>query len=84
MSHPRNRLERFVIGDTKSKSRVTNYVLYRERKEPENVELMKTWARRRRHTTKTCSCPMCGNPRKFFDEKSRQELKYGSGSIYPD
>jgi hypothetical protein len=24
---------------------------------------------------KSCSCHMCGNPRKFWNEKTRQELK---------
>jgi hypothetical protein len=27
------------------------------------------------HTPKTCSCPCCGNPRKHFGLKTRQELK---------
>ena len=27
------------------------------------------------HTPKNCSCYMCGNPRKFFNEKTFQEKK---------
>jgi hypothetical protein len=29
----------------------------------------------RRNTTKLCSCRMCGNPRKYFDEPTLQEKK---------
>jgi len=27
------------------------------------------------HTRKPCSCAMCGNPRKYFGEKTRQEIE---------
>lgn len=27
-------------------------------------------------TPKVCSCYMCGNPRKYFKEKTRQEKKF--------
>ena len=26
---------------------------------------------------KSCSCPMCGNPRRYFNELTVQEKKYG-------
>ena len=33
---------------------------------------------------KPCSCPMCGNPRKYWNEKTRQEvLEDISDSEYP-
>lgn len=28
---------------------------------------------RMRYTRKPCSCPMCGNPRRWFGERTRQE-----------
>lgn len=28
------------------------------------------------HTPATCSCWMCGNPRKFFKEKTKQEKSF--------
>lgn len=84
MSHPKNRLERFVLGNTKSKSRVINFIHYTRRKSPESQELLKKWAKKRRNTTKTCSKACCGNPRKFFNEKTRQEVKFGGGPIYLD
>lgn len=28
------------------------------------------------HTPKPCSCSMCGNPRKYFEEKTVQEEKF--------
>ena len=28
------------------------------------------------HTPKRCSCAMCGNPRKYFNEQTMQERKY--------
>lgn len=31
---------------------------------------------------KTCSCLMCGNPRKYFGEKTLQERKFCDQSYY--
>ena len=31
-------------------------------------------------TPKLCSCWLCGNPRKYFGEKSRQEIKFQIGN----
>ena len=33
----------------------------------------------RRNTTKLCSCPMCGNPRKYLGELTLQERRYIAG-----
>ncbi len=30
----------------------------------------------RRDTTKLCSCPQCGNPRRHFKERTLQEKRY--------
>jgi len=30
-----------------------------------------------RNSGQPCSCPMCGNPRKHFKQKTRQEIKAG-------
>jgi len=32
---------------------------------------------RLRHNRAPCSCPMCGNPRKFFNQLTIQEKRYG-------
>lgn len=40
-----------------------------------DVCVNKDYVNRLIDTPKPCSCYMCGNPRKFFNEKTRQELK---------
>ena len=80
--HPCNKLERRRIGEIRCKKRVYLFLTKRER--IEKPHLMWLRSRRLRNTTKTCSCPMCGNPRKFFKEKTIQEKKYGTGEIYLD
>lgn len=82
MSHPCNRLERRNIGEVRCKKRV--YLFLTEKEAKERPDLLKYWSRRHRNTTKTCSCSMCGNPRKFYNQKTMQEIKYGSGPIYLD
>lgn len=79
MSHPRNRLERFVIGNTKGKRRATGYWgNYHYIQDPEErKKLLKLATAKRRSTTKLCSCPMCGNQRKFYG-RTMQEIKYCS------
>jgi hypothetical protein len=84
MPHPNNKLERLAIGCTRSKSRVKDFISYNKKKDPENSALIENWARKHRNTTKTCSCPMCGNPRRYFKDLPMQEKKYGSGKIYLD
>jgi hypothetical protein len=34
-----------------------------------------TPARKQANHLKSCSCPMCGNPRKWRNERTRQEVK---------
>jgi hypothetical protein len=68
MSHPKNRRERFNVGVNKSRKRITCWGGSAEQKE--------IWKHYLRDTTKTCSCPMCGNPRKFFKEVTMQERKH--------
>lgn len=82
MSHPCNRLERRMIGEVKCKKRV--YLFITEKEAKKRPDILNHWSRRHRNTTKICSCSMCGNPRKFFKERSIQEKKYGYGPIYID
>lgn len=73
MSHPVNKRERFLIGVKKSKKRVALFMSYKEKvNDPERV---KHWERHHRNTSKTCSCPMCGNPRKYSGELTMQEQR---------
>lgn len=78
MSHPRNRQERFLIGKCKGERRAKGYwagmpsIL-------QNIEFMARLARLLRNTTKLCSCCMCGNSRKFFNEKTLQEKRFIAG-----
>jgi hypothetical protein len=37
-----------------------------------------------RKVRRPCSCWMCGNPRKYFGERTRQELKAALGMIDGD
>jgi hypothetical protein len=80
MSHPVNKLERFTIGDTKGKRRTkgiwNNFKFEREQGDHEKAEeLLITGIRRRRKTTKLCSCPMCGNQRKIYGP-TMQEIRF--------
>lgn len=73
MSHPSNKKERFDIGKRKGKNRGEQY--FRNCNDiPE--EFQEKNNKLRRDTTKLCSCPLCGNPRKYFDEKTPQERKF--------
>jgi hypothetical protein len=74
MSHPKNKRERFLVGVKKSKLRVMNFLSYREK--DKHPELILKWERRHRNTSKTCSCMMCGNPRKFYNQKTIQEIRF--------
>lgn len=67
MSHPRNRLERFVIGNTKGKKRGEGYWKNCNFKDLiEKERFLKLATAKRRNTTKLCSCYMCGNQRKIY------------------
>lgn len=74
MSHPVNRKERFLVGVKKSKKRVVNF--YSQLTKLQHPEWVTKSERRHRHTTKLCSCMGCGNPRKYFDEKTIQEKRH--------
>jgi len=82
MSHPKNKLERFEVGVAKSKNRVMFFLSYRS--SSITKEFLSIWSRKFRNTTKKCSCVMCGNARKFNNELSIQEIRYGQGNLYPD
>jgi len=61
--HPTNKHHRNEIGKVKSKKRVIGLG---ESAKENNITF-------RRNTTKPCSCAVCGNPRKFFYEKTIKE-----------
>lgn len=85
MSHPRNRLERFVIGDTKGKKRGYRYWngFYFEKDPKEREERLLMASRKRRNTTKLCSCIMCGNKRRIYG-LSLQERKHNESLLELD
>jgi hypothetical protein len=80
MSHPKNKLERFEIGITKSKRRVMLFLSFRD--SLIDREFLDIWSRKFRNTTRKCSCSLCGNPRKYFNEGTLQEKKFDQ--TYPD
>jgi hypothetical protein len=82
MSHPVNRLDRFQKGIYKSIKRVSNF--YTHMQKEERIFYFNKSAPRYRNVTKKCSRICCGNRRKFFGELTLQEIRYGSGEIYPD
>jgi len=67
---PTNKRERQLIGKKKSKKRTKNLFKDYEIADQINEE------RRHRNTTNTCSCMMCGNPRKHFNEITIQEKRF--------
>jgi hypothetical protein len=84
MSHPRNRLERRVIGYCHGVRR--SYGYWPEGTRVFNIsagtrlpeEKMKEWRDRHigllKDTTKLCSCSMCGNPRRADYSKGKSRL----------
>ena len=78
MSRPLNKKDRFEKGEQKAIKRVIDLLIEKNKSKSsasnynENLEKTKKMSR---HTTTLCSCPMCGNPRKFFKEKTLQEKK---------
>ena len=72
MSHPKNKRERFLLGDNKGKKRADIYVSHNPIKDKSYTQKIR---QELRNTTKPCSCAMCGNPRKFFNEKTLQEKR---------
>ena len=76
MSHPRDRRERFLIGQHKGEKRARCMVSSLDWvKSPEWV---KTTIRRHRNTTKLCGRPCCTNPRNngWGPELTMQEIKF--------
>lgn len=80
MSHPVNRLDRFLISKHKGEKRAKGYwngFLFVKDVEQRKLDLEKN-ARLRRNTTKLCSCSMCGNPRRkaWKDKLTMQEKRF--------
>lgn len=75
MPHPRNRRERFLIGQRKGEKRAR--AVGHGFSEPPSGPWFMTTSVRLRKTTKLCSCYMCGNPRKFYKELTMQEKRIG-------
>ena len=83
MSHPVNRRDRFLRGVLKSKKRVSNFYTHMEKED--RISLTKMHIHRYRNVTVICSSPgCCGNRRRYYNELTMQELRYGQGSLYPD
>jgi hypothetical protein len=81
MSHPGNRLERFVIGNTKGKKRGYDWGDFYYIEDPkEREESLAIASRKRRNTTKLCSCATCGNQRRLYG-LSMQEIKNRDSSL---
>jgi hypothetical protein len=71
--HPQNKYERFLVSVNKSQKRVSSF--YSLSFKLQNPDYVKKVARKYRNVTKKCSASCCGNPRKFFNEKTLQEKK---------
>jgi hypothetical protein len=74
MSHPVDRRERFLTGVKKGSHRACGLLSSLER--IKNPDLAEKFSQKLRKTTKLCSCSMCGNPRKYFDEDTIQQKRY--------
>ena len=71
MSHPKNRRERFLIGDRKGRKRVREHCIVTAfgKTEEEKKKWREKAVQLRRNTTKLCSCDMCQNLSKRKDKK---------------
>lgn len=81
MNHPKNRLERKNVGVLKGIKRTNSYTKTNTYL-PHNVdyyEWKKEVQKKRRNTTKECSCIGCGNPRKWFEEITLKEKRFLDG-----
>ena len=85
MSHPKNKRERFLIGDHKARKRFYGETVTWTWPEEWTEEKKEQWFQHaialRRKTTKLCSCQMCRNPRHsiYYKGDSRltmQEVKF--------
>jgi len=70
--------ERLHKANVKAKKRWNNYFSPKWScdEEPISGVNVPVW-QKYRNTGKPCSCSMCGNPRKHFNQKTRQEIKAG-------
>lgn len=74
MSYPRNKRERFLIGNYKGRKRVSLWFL--DSKPYERKGLKERFIKYHRNTTKKCNGVCCGNPRRYFGQLTRQELRF--------
>ena len=82
MSHPTNKADRFLKGKNKGTKRAKSLLGAWAAQTPiAPPECLDKTAKKTRHTTKLCSCSMCGNPRKFFKEDTMQEKKFKEACI---
>lgn len=83
MSHPVNRRDRFLKGVIKSKKRLPHFCYHFQKSE--RIAHIEKWLHYYRNVTVFCSAPgCCGNPRRYRNELTVQELRYGRGNLYPD
>jgi len=71
MSHPTNKHQRLEMGRNKARKIIKAWRGWWGHKEwlSEDGKIFKTLV----HTRKPCSCHMCGNPRRYFGEVTKQE-----------
>ena len=74
MPHPSNKHERDNISRNKGKRR-GEIVFSCSMCNNTDLKLKEKFMYLRKNTTKLCSCFMCGNKRKYFNEKTMQEQK---------
>jgi hypothetical protein len=76
MSHPKDRRDRFIIGQNKAEKRVS--LMFSEKSRRERPEVVAANVQRHRDTTKRCGRPCCTNPRHngYKDRLTMQEKKF--------
>jgi hypothetical protein len=75
MKHPKNKRERFDISFNKGKKRNNNdFGLSGDN--DWSKQTIDNLQKKRRNCTVGCSCYGCGNPRKYFKDKTIQEKKF--------
>jgi len=76
--HPFNKHERVLKGKKKGKKRAALLVPFdnwSNKNQTAAQQIRTRLEHAHRDTSKTCSCAMCGNPRKYFNEPTIQEQK---------
>jgi len=76
MKHPKNKRDRFITGTYKAVKRTKSITTKTSTEQFVEKTLCRT-----RHTTISCSCYICGNPRKFFNEKTMQKKRIESSEL---